>query len=231
MNSTPKPKWDIGVAISKGTQSVTLLGIYKSNLEPRLKPDESAQHQANVVELAKRRSGQPEAIVDQKSKTMGQDDAIRELHGCVIHLRNIVKSSNPTAEIAKAYGVGESVTHSVSGVVAASNMVVTAYNENTEWSNNAGIIEADMEEVATLQEALGTADTEQESSKFTRKSKTMDKNVLQRAVEDEVTKIAALGTHVFIKKDPAVAALFADLIPSSGGQAKPAESTNAASKN
>ncbi len=49
---------------------------------------------------------------------------------------------------------------------------------------------------------------------FTRKSKTMDKNILQRAVEDEVSKISALGQHVFLNKDAAVAKLFEDLIPS-----------------
>lgn len=226
MENEKRTKWEIGVAISKGKQSVSLLETYLKAVEPRLKPDEAVQHRANVAELEKRRSGQPEALVEQKSKTVGQDSAITELHDCVISIRNIVKSSNAPAAISKAYGVGEKVPPTVSGIMAASNMIVNAYNANAEWSNNAGIIEADMEEMATLQEVLGTADSVQESSKFTRKSKTMDKNTLQRAVEDEVTKISAVGVHVFAKKDPAVAALFAGLIPGSGGTAQPPADNN-----
>jgi hypothetical protein len=94
-------------------------------------------------------------------------------------------------------------------------MVITAYNSFTAWSNLAGIIEADIVEIQALTAQLSTVDVAQESSKFTRKSKTMDKNQLQRAVEDEVTKLSALGVHVFHAKDPAISALFAGLIPSS----------------
>ncbi|NOU16973.1 MAG: hypothetical protein HOO91_05380 [Bacteroidales bacterium] len=54
----------------------------------------------------------------------------------------------------------------------------------------------------------------QGNAMFTRKSKTMDKNIFQRAVEDEVSKISALGQHVFLNKDATVAKLFEYLIPS-----------------
>jgi hypothetical protein len=44
----------------------------------------------------------------------------------------------------------------------------------------------------------------------------MDKNTLQRAVEDEITKISAMGILEFQRKDPSVSRLFADLIPGKG---------------
>jgi hypothetical protein len=213
MENQKKPKWEIGITISKGKQSVSLVGTYESDLQTRLQPDEANQHKANVAELEVRQSGQSETLVTQKSKTLGQDEAIDVLHASIINIRNIVKSVNPPGEISKAYGVGEKIIKTVVGVTAAANMVLTAYQANTGWSNNTGIIESDMEEISALKETLGQADDVQETSKFLRKSKTMGKNVLQRAVEDEVTKISALGILEFQKKDPAVATLFAGLIP------------------
>ena len=61
--------------------------------------------------------------------------------------------------------------------------------------------------------ALDNADDVQEISKFQRKASTMDKNTLQRRVEDLVTKISVIGIRVFRKKDPAVVPLFEGLIP------------------
>ena len=80
---------------------------------------------------------------------------------------------------------------------------------NTE----AGIVEEDMADIQAEVEALSTADTLQEKAKFVRKATTMDKNALQRRVEDLITKISAIGIRVFRRKDPAVVPLFEGLIP------------------
>lgn len=61
--------------------------------------------------------------------------------------------------------------------------------------------------------SLTTADDVQEKAKFERKAKTLDKNTLQREVENLVTKISAVGARVFRKKEPGVARLFEGLIP------------------
>jgi hypothetical protein len=213
MSSEKKPKWEIGMVIQKGKQSVELTKQYGTDLQPRLQVDELSQHEANVEELEKRRSGQTEQVVTLKSKTLGQDQAIDQLHQTVISIRNIVKAASPDPEMEQAYGVGEKIYRSVSSVMAASNITLAAYQANTAWSNSVGIVEADMEEIATLQAALSSADQVQEASKFTRKSATMDKNSLQRTVEDEITKLSALGQRVFQNSDPSVVQLFADLIP------------------
>jgi hypothetical protein len=215
METEKRTKWDIGVAIDKGNQSVALVEKYQTDIVSRLQPDELAQHKANIKEVEARRAGQKETLVAQKSKTLGQDEAISILYTTIASIRNIVKSSSPNAEILKAYGVGEKTSKTVTSVTASGNMVITAYNSFTAWSNLAGIIEADIVEIQALTAQLSTVDVAQESSKFTRKSKTMDKNQLQRAVEDEVTKLSALGVHVFHAKDPAISALFAGLSPSS----------------
>lgn len=211
-----RPKWDLSEAISKGKESIRLLDAYEADLQPRLKPDEAAQHKLNVEALQESRSGQPEALVAQKSKTRGQNSAIGELRQEIVGIRDIVKSVNAPAGISKSYGVGERLSSTVSAISASANLILNAYKSHTAWSNDAGIIEADMEQIQTLKDEVLAADNVQEESKFTRKSKTMDKNTLQRTVEDEVSKISALGALIFRRKDPSVAAVFESLIPGSG---------------
>lgn len=227
METDKRPKWDIAAAIEKGSQSVSLVETYAAEIVPRLQPDEMAQHRANLQELTNRRAGQTENLVSQKSKTIGQEEAIAALNSAIVSVRAIVKSNNTaTAEILKAYGVGERYSQTVTGVTAAANIVISAYNANAAWSNQAGIIEADITEIQDLSTRLGEAESAQGTSMFVKKSKTMDKNTLQRAIEDEVTKLSALGVHVLKTKNPAAAALFAGLIP--GSPAKPTNGSTGA---
>ncbi|NVO11910.1 MAG: hypothetical protein HXX16_18275 [Bacteroidales bacterium] len=215
MTNDRKPKWEISATISAGNNAYTAAIKYRTDLEPRLQPDELEQLKANNTELEARRSGQTEHLVGQKSKTISQGDIATQLRNNIVSIRNIVKSnSTATPDIIKAFGVGEKVNHTISTVVAGGNIVVSAYKENTAWSNNAGIIETDIAEISHLVSRLTRAEELQGNAMFTRKSKTMDKNILQRAVEDEVSKISALGQHVFLNRDAAVAKLFEDLIPS-----------------
>lgn len=215
MTNDRKPKWEIGATISAGYKAHTLAIRYSTDLEPRLQPGELEQFKANNTELEARRSGQTEHLVGQKSKTISQDDIATELHDNVVSIRNIVKSNcTVTSDILKAFGVGEIINSSINSVVAGGNIIVSAYKENTAWSNSAGIIETDIAEISHLVARLTKAEELQGNAMFIRKSKTMDKNILQRAVEDEISKISALGQHVFLNKDAAVAKLFEDLIPS-----------------
>ena len=215
MTNDKKPKWEIGATISAGNNAYTTAIKYRTDLEPRLQPDELEQFKANNTELEARRSGQTEHLVGQKSKTLSQGDIIIVLRNTVVSIRNIVKNnSTVTSDILKAFGVGEKINSTINSVVAGGNIVVSAYKENTAWSNSAGIIETDIAEISHLVARLTKAEELQGNAMFIRKSKTMDKNILQRAVEDEVSKISALGQHVFLNKDAAVAKLFEDLIPS-----------------
>jgi len=215
MTNDRKPKWEIGATISAGNNAYTTAIKYRTDLESRLQPDELEQLKANTTELETRRSGQTEHLVGQKSKTISQDDIAAELRNTIVSIRNIVKNNcTATPDILKAFGVGEKMTSGISSVVAGGNIVISAYKENTAWSNNAGIIEIDIAEISHLVSRLNRAEELQSNAMFTRKSKTMDKNILQRAVEDEVSKISSLGQHIFLNRDAAVAKLFEDLIPS-----------------
>ena len=134
--------------------------------------------------------------------------------GDVMDIRDTVKGVSDDTGILKSFGIGEKIQKNVSSVTAAGNMVLQGYADHTEWANNeAGILDEDIEIINADVLALSTADTVQEGSKFQRKASTMDKNTLQRRVEDLVTKISVIGIRVFRKKDPAVVALFEGLIP------------------
>jgi len=80
--------------------------------------------------------------------------------------------------------------------------------------HGAGILEADITEVKTQIKALGDVEKVLDDSMYVRKAKTMDKNTLQRAVEDEVSRLSSLGGHHFIN-NPTVRKQFEDLIPAS----------------
>jgi hypothetical protein len=215
MSTEKKPKWEIGATINAGQNAHALALKYREQLEHRLQPDELEQLKSNTSELAMHRSGQTENLVIQKSKTSKQDESIITLQDTTVSIRNIVKnSSQNTPDILKAFGVGEKMTSTVSNAISGGNLVMAAYKTYTEWSNNAGIIEADIAEISSLVARLSSAGETQDNAMFIRKSKTMDKNVLQRTVEDEVSKISALGQHVFLHKDAAIAKLFENLTPS-----------------
>ena len=210
-------KWDIEATIYAGTHAEELAKKYEVYLQQRLKRDELLGLKTNIKELMERRSGQKEVLVDQKAKTGTQDKMIKDLHNSVMEIRAMVKAVTTDKGIRKAFGVGENTrANSVNQVKAEANIIFEAYKTYTDWANSeAGIINADIEELTDLLNTLTEADDKQEQSKINRKLATMDKDVLQRTVEDTVTKISVIGVHVFARKEPAVAALFADLIPNS----------------
>lgn len=208
-----KPKWTISEATTYGTEAVTLAVKY-TEMGKRLKPNEIDELRSNVA-LLKNESmpGQQEKLTDQKSKTKSTDQLREELHTSVIDVRDIVKAAKAPGNILTAFGVGQSISKSVSGAIAAGKIILDAYDANKEWANNAGVIDEDTDEIGSLINALNGADDIQENAKIVRQGTTTDKDALQRRVEDLITKVSALGAKEYRKKNPAVAKLFEDLIP------------------
>lgn len=212
---TKNNKWTLNEALAAAYESISLSKTYEVDLSLRLREDELLEHEANVTELDIRRSGQKQNLVDQKSKTSGQDSNIDKMNTLVVDIRNIVRSNNPTEEIKVAFGVGEKIPMTISGVTAAANIVKDGYTRFTDWSKNAGILEVDMTKIADLKTVLSNSGKVQDESVYTRKAKTMSKDVLHRVVEDEVTRLSAIGAHVFRESNPPLAVMFEELIPKS----------------
>lgn len=227
MEENKGPKWYITEAISSGKVSLRLFDSYGTELQARLRTDEQAQHKANVEELETRVSGQRQTLIAQKSSTQSQDKAIRNLNDTIVSIRNVVRNNNASKEITVAYGVGDRISHSVVSVTAAANIIIDAHLKYGAWSKEAGIIEADITEVKALIKAVNDVEKVQDDSMFVRKAKTMDKNTLQREVEDEVSRLSAIGAHHF-SKNPTVRMQFEDLIPAAhkSKPATPANQTN-----
>jgi hypothetical protein len=214
MSNFKSPKWDIGQAIYAANQAYALANKYKTDIENRLKPGEIEELGIGVSELERKKAGQPETLTSQKSRTQVQKIAVNTLHEDVMDVRNTVKAVSDNTGKLKAFGIGEKIQKNVISVTAAGNMVLTGYAEHKVWANNeAGLLDEDMETIKADVLALDNADYVQENSKFQRKASTMDKNTLQRKVEDLVTKISVTGIRVFRKKNPAVVPLFEGLIP------------------
>lgn len=218
MSNGKKPKWDIGATIDLALKAYKLADTYKTKLDKRLQPDDLETLKAGGDELSLRHSGQTENLNIQKSKTLSEGDAIKRLTKRVVSLHGIVEgNADVTPEMRKAFGIGTPISRSVDSVTAAANTIVTAFNANTAWSNKAGIINEDITELNALLASLTKAKGDQSDSMLVRKLRTMDKSLLQRTVEDLITKISAIGVHVFELENPAVAKLFSDLIPGSNG--------------
>jgi len=212
MENGKEPKWHRDEAINYGKKSLQLLNTHGTELQPRLKTDEQEQHKANVDELDTSVSGQKQTLTAQKSNTQSQDAIIETLNSTIVSIRNIVKNGNATKEILVAYGVGDRIVHTVHGVTIAGNIIVDANKKYASWSKDAGILASDINEITTLIKSLDEAGKVQDDSMYVRKAKTMDKNTLQRTVEDEVSRLSSLGAHHFIK-NPTVRKQFEDLIP------------------
>ena len=214
MSNYKAPKWEIGQTTYAGNQAYALANKYRVDIESRLKPGEIEELSSGVSELEGKRAGQSEILTSQKARTQDQNITIDTLHLDVMDIRDTVKGVSDDTGILKSFGIGEKIQKNVSSVTAAGNMVLQGYADHTEWANNeAGILDEDIEIIHADVLALSSADTVQEGSKFQRKASTMDKNTLQRRVEDLVTKISVTGIRVFRKKDPSVVPLFEGLIP------------------
>lgn len=178
-----------------------------------MKPDEIENFFENLDELKTRQSGPLETLQNQKSKTSGKEDARKALHRKVISIRTMVKSANGFTAMHKAFGVGAQMD-SLSDTIAGGKMIISAYGENTEWAKNeAGIIEADIARIGSYIDQLNNAAGNKNESVYTRKSSTMSLKVLQRKVEDFVTKVSAAGYNEFIDDDAVVAERFEKLMP------------------
>jgi hypothetical protein len=215
METEIKTKWTIAETENAGDETVSLVTANKTQLEHRFQTGEFEQFTADVKALKKKRTGQSENLLNQKSKTIGKDDAAKELHHLVINIRQVAASSKAPTEVKIAYGVGEKISDSVSGETTAGNIVVSAYKKYPEWSSQAGIVAADVAKVSALIEALSGADDDQSGSIYDRKAATKSKNVLQASVEYGVTRYSAQGVLEFSTSNPALAISFAELIPNS----------------
>jgi len=219
MSNNKKPKWDIGVTIDLAPKAYQLAGAYKTDLEKRFQTDELETLKAGGEELSARHSGQTQNLDIQKSKTLGQEEAIEMINKRVVSIHGMVAvASTATPELRKAFGVGTPIIKTVDSVKAAVNTVITAFNANLTWSNSAGIINEDITELNSLLSNLSKVQETQSNSMIVRKLRTMDKTLLHRTVEDLISKVSAIGVHVFEVKNPAVAKLFSDLIPSTNGK-------------
>lgn len=215
-----EPKWTSEQALDKGKQAVELTGKYRSDLENRFKPGEIELLQTSVAEMESAgKPGQSEALVGQKAQTLNKGETAKELQEEIITTRGQVKAANPSSDILMNFGVGTSASaNNQSQLIAASNMVISGFNLHQEWAQKeAGILEEDIEAIQALRNQLIGADGTLEQKKFARKAKTVNKNTLQRTIEDLVTKTSAIGVKVFRKKDKAIVPLFEALIPGSSG--------------
>jgi hypothetical protein len=218
MANEKKPNWDIGATATAAINAGKMCETYLTKLEGRVKATDAETLKLGGAELRTRHSGQATTLTAQKANTLTKSQVIALINSRVISIHDIViGGENVTPDIKKAYGVGVRIARTADGVTGATNIVSAAYTKFTAWSNDVGIIKADITELTDLLVTLSKAVDDQDDSTIARKLRTMDKTVLHLTMEKLITKVSTVGYHVFAISNPPLARLFANLIPGSSG--------------
>jgi hypothetical protein len=211
-----KPKWKLQKAVSKGRSAINLVKTYQEKIIDRLAPGEFDKLQTGVDVLATKGSGQTETLNAQKTETKSVDSKLIQAYDGVSAIRKLVTKTTNDKEIRTAFGIGTKVAHnSISEIKASINIIAEGYKRFTGWANSSGIIESDITDLKALIPQLTTAITTRDETKTGRSTTTVDKDVIQRTVEDIVTKISGIGVLAFHKSNPELVPLFEALIPGS----------------
>lgn len=233
--SKTEPKWLIADVITSGRQAKELSKQYRDEIVKHMKLTEIEELETGMDELDSSKAGQSEKLVEQKTETKNKDLLLSDFHTIIIDIRGLVKAApKVTAEKSSAFGVGvKTKSNVVSENVAAANMIIDSFEKYKEWAiDEAGIVEDDIALLKTSRDQLKNADESQDKKVFERKVTTVDKNVLQRRIEELITKVSAVGAMAFRTKQPSLVPLFEGLIPGGGNggipplpQPEPAAST------
>jgi hypothetical protein len=214
--NSKKPKWKLQKAISKAHSAINLVKKYQGKIIDRLTPGEFDRLLVNLTLLEKKGSGQTETLIVQKTETQSVGSKSNEAYESVSAIRKLVTKTTSDKEIRTAFGIGTKVSsNSISELKASINIIAEGYRKFTEWANSSGIIESDISALQAFIPLLTTAINTREEAKTGRTTTTIDKDVIQRSVEDIVTKISGIGVLVFHQSNPELVALFEALIPGS----------------
>jgi hypothetical protein len=213
------PKWLIADVITYGRQAKELSKQYRDEIVRRMKLAELEELETGIDGLDSSKAGQSEKLVVQKTGTKNKDLLLSGFHISIIDIRGLVKAApKVTAEKLSAFGVGmKTKGNTVSENIAAANMIIDSFEKFKEWAiSEAGILEEDIELLKTSRDQLKGADESQDIKVLERKVTTVDKNVLQRRIEELITKVSAVGVVAFRTKQPSLVPLFEALIPGNG---------------
>jgi hypothetical protein len=152
---------------------------------------------------------------NQKSKTSGQGQHYNDLRKMITRIRDVVyHSPKVTGEISKAYGIGEPYPSSIPKAIAMARVITEAYAAFKSWSNQNGIIDADMETLHNQVDLVKLAEKAQGDAMEERINLTQEFLKLQCQIESVVTTISKRGILAFQNTNPELAAKFKALIPS-----------------
>lgn len=218
MNSV-NPRWKIERTLDHGKAAWELYTKHQPDLEKRLKPGQAQTLKSGLELLGDAKAGQTEVLTIQKTKTQTKEKILADLFDSVGDLKTMIRNATNDHGILKAFGIGETVnSNSISSVQAATNTFITAYNDNTQWAQaETGILQEDIARLESLETDLENSSSNQGAAKMNRKVKTVDKNTLQRQVEDITARISGAGVLTYRFSRPELVPLFEALVPSSNG--------------
>ncbi len=166
--------------------------------------------------------GQKTAGVVKKAATRSQGDLAARLAARLQGMRDVAHLTGLPRDVQLAMGVGKALRPGVvRSVTSGADMMINAYAAHTDVMRAAGVLPADIDEIAALRLALLSADEAQEERKLTAKEKTALRNQVQARVEEAIKLIVAAAT-LALADDPERVAMYRAQLPASKAGAKPA---------
>lgn len=226
MSQVKKPTWLVDVAVRVGEAALKLSMDHRAVLDSRLPAGTIDRLGADLAVLRDMAAGASVARATKSSATLTQKEACRAGLHLVAAIRSAVRDARPADKaLHKAFGVGVRVKDKkVSSVEAALQTILDAAAREPEAAAEVGLRPEDVEEVRLAKAALGAADTSQEVKKVSAKAATSDRDGAHLRVEALVRRIIGASRLAF-RGQPAVARMFADLVPASRGSAPAARAT------
>jgi len=204
-----------------GQQTLGLAEKDKAKLEPRLRAGTLGGLKEDLPLLGDTVDGQKTAGVVKKSATRSQGDLAAKLATRLQALRDVAHLTGLPRDVQLAMGVGKALRPGVvRSVTSGADAMINAYAVHTDAMRAAGVLPADLEEIAALRLSLLSADELQEDRKLTAKEKTALRNQVQARVEEAIKLIVAAAT-LALADDPERLAMYRAQLPASKAGAKP----------
>lgn len=208
-----KPKWALGDALRAARATLALATEHKAALEPRLPAGTIDVLTADTNTLDEKQGAATLAKESLREATRTQDQAATAAHGFLTLARSAIERARVPAAARAAFGMSlRPTTNKISTVLTALDRFIDGATRHPDVAAEAGLLSIDIEKLRGHRAALSTADADQESTKESRTSPRINRDVVQVRVEKAIDTIINAGVLAFAD-NAVIVARFRGLVP------------------
>lgn len=207
-------KWKEANALERGKEAHRLATLHKAAIEERLPAGCADGLEADLALLGASAVERGAAATRKKGRTGAKLDAAAAGKDFVSTTRNAAKRTPGIgAGVLKSLGVGEDVSKKSDKAVAkAMKAILDELGENPALVQTLGMLQSDLDDARKIQEKLAGAAKAQQEAGVESKQKKLDRDAVQRRIEDAVDLISSRGALAFRAGDQVVRQQFDALV-------------------